>query len=317
MVTTIPVARLCRNAPPSPVCTVSEPDLTRLPSIQKPSVAEGSARRRNSAFDGLAHELPHIRIPCSPVTPSLKSTTTAGSRRVHQLPTPSQSPSTCCHSPGTPKDATTGTKVRVRFERSALIHKSTSRFVKGSSRLNSKLNQHLFEGKIVQQKEVNSHLQAFADMRIGRDGTVSMEDFIRHIEKRAPALLEHARSLYSRLTPGGQTLSFRNLMHGLYPAATHSDVDALTRIAMNRHRPIASPPVCGQPSKRDIKYATDVYHYWNKSGTGSLTYSECEAALIDAGLLDSEIDAALDEMFTDEFSTVSLRYFVSWFSACM
>lgn len=310
-----------RKVPPSPLGSLSEPDLFRLPAI---STTTSECERRRSLTGGCTRRLPSIQVPCTPASPALK-TTTPGHRRFNaRSPMIPPTPLTCATPSTRCGDAQGGAKTpgsRVRFESSAITNSNNakSRFVSGSFKLNSKLNYNVFDAKIVRKQEIESHLQAFVGMKVGRDGNVSIQEFTRHLEKHDPALLRHANSIYSTLSPGGRPLNFRALIHALYPAAKKQDIDALARMATsnsNRRRP-ASPPVRGVPTKRDIQYAMEVYQFWNTSGSGRLTFRECEMGLVETGLNDNDIDNALDEMFTDEHSTVSLKNFTVWFAACM
>lgn len=310
---------MARKLPP--LCTVSEPDINDLPSIKSTKAALVCDRRRSSSN----RALPSIQVPRTPASPNLGSAT-PGHRRFKPRPSPLLPPTPySCATPSTRGDALGGARTpatpKVRFESKAIAAKQQkARFVGGSFRLNSKLGHEVFGSKIVRKHEIASHLQAFSGMRVGRDGTVSSEDFIKHLEKHDPALRRHAHSIYSTLCPGGQPLNFRMLIHGLYPAAKKEDIEALARIAMsgskNLPRP-SSPPVRGIPSKRDIQYATEVYQFWNKSGSGLLNFRECEAGLVETGMNDKDIDNALDELFSNEYDVVSLKNFIVWFSATM
>eukprot|EP00951_Prasinocladus_malaysianus_P050151 scaffold677459_cov38-Prasinocladus_malaysianus.AAC.1 len=165
------------------------------------------------------------------------------------------------------------------------------------------------------------YLQAFEGMNIARDGTVKMDEFMKHVREHAPALAGQAMNMYevlqrrSKKKVQGDGLDFSALLSVLFPSASQAELDNLLKMCRSNKDVRSGPALEPKASMLcKVELAKDVFESWNTSGSGFLSRKEAESGLEEDGL-----DLRISDLFgvvgtSTQRNFVQLEEFYQWFT---
>jgi Ca2+-binding EF-hand superfamily protein len=162
----------------------------------------------------------------------------------------------------------------------------------------------------------------FKGINVSNNGTVSIQEFEKHMARVAPELLPNAQRMYNAACKKGASkgkcdseLDFQSLLSVLFPSATKRDVKELVQMTINR-----KPNKQAGPTAEQLHDAGTVFKFWNKTGDGLLTYQEMENGLEGLRMTEEDVDEWLEDVFgrdggPDARNCVNLAEFTAWFTS--
>ena len=213
-----------------------------------------------------------------------------------------------------------------------------------SSRQSSDCNNHLVAHQdirpakgaaMVQQHVTREQMRAFKGMPVEVDGTVRIQEFEKHLGKRAPRLVERAKKHYeasarrcSRKPAVVRGLDLDKLLPRLFPDASKAEIKAIIDIVI---RPVSSKFPCSDSPKKTtetpksdplVAEALAVFQYLTKSQKEQcLAYEQCVQGLQMTGMGSEELECSLEELFCENEDgtiwkeTICLEEFTRWFTS--
>ena len=191
--------------------------------------------------------------------------------------------------------------------------------------------------RLEQQHVTREQMRAFKGMPVEVDGTVRIQDFEKHLGKRAPRLVERAKKHYeasarrcSRKPAVVRGLDLEKLLPRLFPDASKAEIKAIIDIVI---RPSSSKFPCSALKKTTdsamprsdplVAEALAVFQYLTKSQKEHqcLAYEQCEQGLQMTGMGSEELECSLEELFCEHEDgtiwkeTICLEEFTRWFTS--
>jgi hypothetical protein len=158
----------------------------------------------------------------------------------------------------------------------------------------------------------------FKGINVSNNGTVSVQEFEKHMARVAPELLPNAQRMYNAACKKGRCdseLDFQSLLSVLFPSATKNDVKELLQMTIDR-----KPNNHAGPTAEQLQDAGTVFKFWNKAGDGLLTYEEMEDGLEGLRMAEEDVGDWLEDVFgrdgrPDTRTCVNLAEFTAWFTS--
>ena len=133
--------------------------------------------------------------------------------------------------------------------------------------------------KMIRSQSMKNYMSAFKGMSIGLDGTVKLEDFMRHVKENAPALADQAMAMFDTVArkskATGDGIKFGDLLRSLYPGVTNNDVEKMISMVSKKEATLLPQGVMLSL----LDEAKEVFAAVNKSGSGFLSRSEAVKAV--------------------------------------
>ena len=188
--------------------------------------------------------------------------------------------------------------------------------------------------RLEQQHVTREQMRAFKGMPVEVDGTVRIQEFEKHLSKRAPRLAERAKKYYgasslrcSRRPAVVRGLDLEKLLPRLFPDASKAEIKAIIDVVI---RPASSKSPCSALTKNNgrrkcdprVAEALAVFEYMKKSHKEQcLTYEECEQGMQMTGMGSEELECSLEELFYENEdgtmwkAAICLEEFTRWFTS--
>ncbi|KAK9812910.1 hypothetical protein WJX72_005633 [[Myrmecia] bisecta] len=181
--------------------------------------------------------------------------------------------------------------------------------IRGSSGLNSLSGSKAFRLTIVRQKSAKRLQECFNAIDTDLNGRVSCSEFKMFLRKTSPNLEKMAQGIFTTMDKAGTgQLTFKDLLHALYPGATKEELRTLLHMARGKNaqaRFVFSPQKISELKAMFLAYDDDT--------SGEINQAEFVVGLQNSGYTEEEAEDMFAVVDTDHSGTIKFEEFLAWY----